>query len=298
MGWNGLPDLAWHEVVTSSESAVTGGASSIATFLRNDVRTKQLLVRHPATRPAIPGHAPQPPGGCEPYQKRDHDRGSVFGMTSLLPAGSTPIVIDDQAQVEQILRSHFGYGIEECHRALEAGHARAALATDNSAASQFGSDFYFGVVEQLRADLARYRYKAFRYRGLELARRRDNRLQVTTCMATDGAGEVSGEPNPKNPKGSSSRKAIHNNQGSLGMLAPGEAWDPIETWWHLYQLHGDSHSRSITGEVSLPNYMGSPKVFGWGIRLILPILHLNEALPPALPEPAVDIEVPIVRRVG
>ena len=221
-------------------------------------------------------------------------------MSSLPRIGPpAPIVVDDPGQVEQILRSHFHFSSEHCASALEAGHARAALATDNSAVSQFGSDFYFGVIEQMRGDLATYSYLPRRYKGLELTRRSDNRVQLATCMACDGAGDVGGRPAPKNPKGSSSKKAIHDNQGTLGELAHDVAFDPIETWWLLYQLHGSERTRSISAELSLPNGMSSVKTFHWSIRLILPTLHLNESSEvPALPEPAAEVEVPVVRRVG
>ena len=196
-----------------------------------------------------------------------------------------------------MLRDLFGFGVEQCHQALAAGHARAALATDNSAQGQFGSDFYFGVIEELRNQIGALGYEPRRYRGLELARRSDNSRQITTCMASDGAGELSGSPRPKNPKGSSSKKAVHDNQGTLGMLDPGVQWDPIETWWLLPQLHGAGQTRSITSEVSLPNDMRSGRDFDWEVRIILPALELNDDVSPALPAPAPVVEVPIIRRV-
>lgn len=213
------------------------------------------------------------------------------------PADRQPTrIVHDPDEVQATLRSHFHFGVERCHQALAAGHARAALATPNSAQSQFGSDLYFGVIEEWRNQLAPFRYEPRRYRGLELARRLDNRLQVTTCMASDGAGQVSGSPRPKNPKGSSSKKAIHDNQGTLGMLDPDSSWDPVETWWLLYQVHGLDQTRSITAEVSLPNAMSSARDFDWHTRLILPTLELNDGEAPAVPEPAPEVEVPIVRR--
>lgn len=223
-------------------------------------------------------------------------------MSSPLPLtperhSSSTVVVDDPGEVEVQLRTDFHFGIEQCQQALTAGHARAALATPNSARSQFGSDFYFGVIEEWRSQLGRCEYRPRQYFGLELARRSDNRLQVTTCMATAGAGEASGSPRPKNPKGSSSKKAIHDNQGTLGRLAPGASWDPIQTWWLLYEIHGLlGQTRSVTAEVSLPNDMRSGSRFGWEVRLILPRLELNAVDAPALPEPAALIEVPIVRR--
>jgi hypothetical protein len=235
-----------------------------------------------------------------PYRIPDRERGSVFGMSSFFPStGDQTVVIADPVEVERILRGHFSFGVEPCEHALRAGHGRAALATDNSAKSQFGSDMYFGTIEQLRSEIGRFGYSTRTYKGLELARRDDNCLQVTACMASDGAGEVSGTPRPKNPKGSSSEKAIRDNQGTLGLLTPDAAWDPIETWWLLYQLHGVAHARSISAEVSLPNDMAGTRTFGWSIRLILPTIVLNEsAITPDLPKQAADVEVPIVRRVG
>lgn len=208
------------------------------------------------------------------------------------------IIIDDPEEVERHLQGHFGFGVVHCHQALLAGHARAALATPNSALSQFGTDFYFGVVEELRSQLAPRRYRVQQAGGLELARRQDNRLQITTFMA-EGAGNVSGNPQPKNPKGSSSERAIRDNQGTLGMLQPGESWHDIETWWVLYQVHGLAQARSVTAEMSLPHRFLSRSYFDWMVRLILPTLELNaESRAPALPEPARPVEVPITRRVG
>jgi len=221
-------------------------------------------------------------------------------MVQLLPSGNPEtVIVADPDEVETVLQKHFGFGSSECRIALEAGHARAALATDNSAVSQFGSDFYFGIIEEWRNQLALRGFSPKQYRGLELARRQDNRLQVTTCMASDGAGEISGEPRPKNPKGSSSKKAIHDNQGTLGMLTADDRWEPIETWWLLFQVHGHEHSRSITAEVSLPCEMNSGRDFRWSRRLMLPRIELNEtADAPTLPAPAEMVQVPIVRRVG
>jgi hypothetical protein len=219
---------------------------------------------------------------------------SLFIPSSRPPAR----IVHDPVEVEAMLRDLFGFGVEQCHQALAAGHARAALATANSAQGQFGSDFYFGVIEELRNQVAAIGYESRRFFGLELARRSDNSRQITTCMASDGAGELSGSPRPKNPKGSSSKKAVHDNQGTLGMLDPGAQWDPIETWWLLPQLHGDGQTRSITSEVSLPNDMRSGRDFDWETRIILPILELNDNAAPALPEPAKVVDVPIVRRVS
>lgn len=220
-------------------------------------------------------------------------------VSFMFPSSRPPArIVHDPEEVEALLRDLFGFGVEQCHQALTAGHARAALATANSAQGQFGADFYFGVTEELRNQVVPRGYKPRQFFGLELARRSDNSRQITTCMASDGAGELSGSPRPKNPKGSSSKKAIHDNQGTLGMLAPGTQWDPIETWWLLPQLHGAPQTRSITSEVSLPNDMRSGRDFHWETRIILPAIELNDNAAPALPEPAPAVEVPIVRRVS
>jgi hypothetical protein len=215
------------------------------------------------------------------------------------PDREGPVIIDDPAEVEAKLRTYFGFGVEQCHQALRAGHSRGALATAHSAVGQFGSDFFFGVIEELRGQLASKGYVPYVAKGLELARRSDNALQVTSCMATDGVGDRTGEPRPKNPKGGSSEAAIHDNQGTLGMLEPGRSWQPIQTWWLLYQAHGLDRSRSLTAEISLPSVFRSKTRFEWEVRIILPKIDLNDLVEAApVPTPANPIEVPITRRAG
>ena len=218
-------------------------------------------------------------------------------MSTLFSQSEATRILADADEVEAFLRHRLRVGVEHCHAAVAAGHARAALATANSAASQFGSDFYFGTIEELRYQLAPLGFDVKKYAGLELARREDNLVQLTACMATDGAGEVGGAPKPKNPKGSSSEKVINDNQISLGLIAPHASWDPVQTWWLLYQLHGAGDEVAISSEVSFPREMSSPRDFGWHTRVILPPLVLGGA-PDGLrlPDMPEEVDVPIVRR--
>ena len=211
------------------------------------------------------------------------------------PGNSAQIV--EGRDVDPYLLNRFGFDSDTLLRAVAAGHADAAMTTEHSPATAFGSRFWEGSIRQLRDDLAPHSWRAERPGQLEVVRNKLNSLQIATALGDSNVGNRSASPSCEHPRGASTAQAVEVNQMTFAGLSISGGWDPIETWWLLYRLSVDSDGSPIS-ELSLPTTMSGKRITEWAIRVFLPSSSdgSSASRPVSLPEEPAPVSFPVERR--
>lgn len=193
---------------------------------------------------------------------------------SLFQQSTTPIV-KDPAAVAAYVRNEIGLELGVLVEALERGGSESAMTTAHNAASSFGYRFWDGMVAALRDGLVPLGWRAERPGGLEVVRRKDNRVQITGSLGDDAVGVESVDPSCRHQKGQSTDEAMRTNQLTLAGVSGGDpAWRPMLTWWVLYRFAG-MDGRKVIPELSLPRAGSGGKVTEWAVRLFLPDFEIG-----------------------
>ncbi len=222
-------------------------------------------------------------------------------MTDSLFHRSDTLILFDSSEVDAYLRSEVGLGVEVLLEALQRGGSEAAMATPHNAAAAAGFRFWDGAVASLRDQLVPRGWFGDRPGGLEVVRRRDNRLQITASLGDEAVGGLGTNPSCRHEKGQSTDAAMQCNQLTLaGYGSDDPGWEPMLTWWLLYKFTSPD-ARRIVPELSLPRVGVGGRVTDWAVRLLLPTINFGDRGPirlSDLPNPAATIEVPVRRAVA
>jgi len=195
------------------------------------------------------------------------------------------------------MTDRFGFGRDIVDRAVLAGHADASMVTLHSPATAFGSRLWEGAIRQLRDELIPRGWRSLRPGQLEVVRNKLETIQITAALGDINVGDPAASPSCEHPRGTSTARAIEVNQNTFAGLAPGDGWEPIETWWLLYRP-SKRPDQPVRCELSLPVSMAGSRIRDWAIRILLSGFDERSGETAILPESPAPIDVPLNRRVG
>jgi hypothetical protein len=205
------------------------------------------------------------------------------------PPQPPTVVIDDPRTVADFLSTRIKVTVADLHDALDAATADAATVTDNSPHPAFGWRMYEGIIKTLRESKVS-EWEAKRPDGLEVVRRRDNRVQITASAGNAATGIAAGRPTCKHPRGSATAKAVDKNQLTYADIAP--EFKPIETWWLLWFVstasNGEQRERRVRAELSLPTLVHEGSIQRWRYRVLIGERSFGTVTTVPIPEPAPD----------
>lgn len=187
-------------------------------------------------------------------------------------------------------------------QALLEGEAERDSCTLNDPATAPGYLGWKGTVRSLRDQLIPRGWERNNDGGYPTVVNHDKTVAIAVSTGDEGIGNPEIFPNTKNPKGSSTRRVVNENQGTLFDFLPEGNPDKkpnTMTWILLKRRDGDT----LFAELSLPiSITDDGSITGWDTRIIFapvrfdsePTLQFNDDSGSA----GFDIDIPIIRKVG